>query len=115
MAVIVTHNQATNTLEFRCQTAEDNHVAEYLNKLVGDARAYASAADSGTVAKSGLTGIAFIRKAQEDKIEALTKQAEIWEERSRDWSMQWDIRDLNAQRARQAREEVRKLAQELGL
>ena len=55
-----------------------------------------------------------LRKAQQEKSELLAKAAENWETRSRDWSMSPEIRELNADRARKAREEIRKLAVELG-
>jgi hypothetical protein len=112
MAVKVVKDDST--IKFYPETSADHGLSDYLCQLVNDARAYALAADSGTVAKAGLTGIAIIRKETEAKIEALTKAAETWEERSRDWSLIKDIRDLNAQRAREAREEARKLSTELG-
>lgn len=55
-----------------------------------------------------------LRKAQAEKAELLSKAAETWETRSRDWSLSKEIRDLSADRARKAREEARKLATELG-
>lgn len=55
-----------------------------------------------------------LRKAQQEKAELLVKAAEVWETRSRDWSLSKEIRDLNADRARKATEESRRLMAELG-
>jgi hypothetical protein len=67
------------------------------------------------VAKAKLGGTVLdLRKAQAEKSELLQKQAAVWEERSRDWGLSKEIRDLNADRARAAREEARRITAELG-
>jgi hypothetical protein len=94
--------------------AGDEGLADYLCTLVREAKRLGESADPGVLAKSGLTGIAFIRHAQESKIAALEAQAEVWSSRADDWSLAKDIRDLNGARASRARAEARAIRDELG-
>jgi hypothetical protein len=103
-----------NTLKFYPESTADNDTAEFLSKLVNDAKALVKSADPATVAKSGLTGTAFIRRAQEEKIRVLKSIVDREDERSRDWSTSTEIRSIAKARADAARDEIRKLAQELG-
>ena len=106
MAVKVTLNKSTDTLEFRPETEADNDVANYLCGLVQSAKRVVKSADDGTVAKSGITGMALVRQAHQEKMDLLRSQAETWEGRAQDWSLQKDVRDVNADRARSARREL---------
>lgn len=56
-----------------------------------------------------------VRELQSEKYTLLLKSADSWESASRDASVTWEIRQLHAQRAREAREQARQLAAELGL
>jgi hypothetical protein len=103
-----------NTIKFYPEGAGDNDLAHYLNGLVNEARTLAGSADPGTLAKSGITGIALLRKAREEKIQVLKDLADREEEKSRDWSLLWDLRQLANQRAYAAKEEIRQLTAELG-
>ena len=115
MAVTVTLNESSNTLEFHAGNgADDKEIAGYLCKLVQDNRTV-SKSRGALAAKVKLADTVLnLRKAQQEKMELLAKAAETWEERSRDWSLSPEIRSLNSDRARKAREECRKIAVELG-
>lgn len=102
-----------NTIKFFPESPADNDVADYLCKLVNDAKAVVKSADPGTVAKSGIGGIALIRKAQEERLQVLKGIADREEAKSRDWSLAWEIRQLANQRAYAAKEEARRIATEL--
>lgn len=56
-----------------------------------------------------------VRELTTEKMGLLLKAADSWEEKSRDWSLTTEIRQINADRARQARSEAAELAKELGL
>ena len=56
-----------------------------------------------------------VRELSTEKMTLLLKSAEAWESASQDTSVTWEIRQLNADRARQARSEAATLAKELGL
>ena len=98
MAVRVTLNKASNTLEFRPETAEDSTVADYLSGLVNQSKA--------NVAKSA--GPASFNRAKAD---LLINQAEAWEKKAHDgtYNLAKDVQDYYSSKAREAR----KLAKEL--
>jgi hypothetical protein len=109
MAVKVTLNKGTHTLEFRPETAEDGDVAEYLCRLVREAKAVVGSADPGTVAKSGIGGFALLRKEQDERIQVLKGIIDREDEKSRRWDLSSEIRQIAAQRAHAAREELHAL------
>lgn len=111
MAVKVTKDG--NTIKFY-PDAGDSDLAHYLNGLVNEARSLTATADPGTLAKSGLTGVAYVRKAQEEKIQALKELADREENKSLDWNLNYDLRRLANQRHYAAKEEIRQLTAELG-
>jgi hypothetical protein len=72
-------------------------------------------ADRVTVAKVYLADrVLKVRELQSEKVGLLLKAAEAAEEKSRDWSLSWELRQIHAAKAGAAREEARKLAGELG-
>src|SRR5690349_18369020 len=94
--------------EFKSHGPESDGFAEYMGKLFDQANS-PGAAKAVLLAKAQLGGTVLdLRKAQAEKAELLERQAVVWEERSRDWGLSKEIRDLNAERARAAREEARK-------
>lgn len=100
--------------EFKSHGPESDGFADYLSKMFEQVN-NPGPAKAALLAKAQLGGTVLdLRKAQAEKVELLEKQAAVWEERGRDWSLNKDIRDLYADRARAAREESRKIAQELG-
>lgn len=100
--------------EFKSHGPESDGFADYLSKMFNQCND-PDATRATLLAKARLGGTVLdLRKAQQEKAELLEKQAEVWEERSRDWSLVKDIRDINADRARQAREESRRITAELG-
>jgi len=113
MAVQVTLNKSTDTLEFRPETPADNDVADYLCRLVKQAKAIVGSADPATVAKAGVGEIGLVRHAQEERLQVLKGIADREESRSRDWSLTWEIRQLANQRAYAAKEEARRISAEL--
>ena len=56
-----------------------------------------------------------VRELQSEKYTLLLKSADQWDERSRDTALSLELRQIEAQRAREAREQARLLASELGL
>jgi hypothetical protein len=56
-----------------------------------------------------------VRALQSEKYELLLKSADSWESASRNASTTWEVRQIHADRARQARSEAAELAKELGL
>jgi hypothetical protein len=96
MAVRVTLNKSTNTLEFRPETAEDGSVADYLSGLVNQAK--------GNLSKSGPASL------QKAKADLLIKQAEASEAKARDVSTSVEIRDYHEAKAREARKLAKELA-----
>ena len=109
MAVKVTLNTSTNTLEFRPETPADNDVANYLCKLVRDAKAIVGNADPATVAKSRVGEIGLVAKAHQERIQALKGIIQKEEARSRQWELTYEIRQVASLRAHAAREELHAL------
>jgi hypothetical protein len=73
-------------------------------------------ADSVTAAKVRLADhVLKVRELQTEKVGLLLKAADAAEEKSLDWSLSPEIRQIHAAKARAARDEARKLASELGL
>jgi hypothetical protein len=89
MAVKVTLNKSTNTLEFR-PDAGDESIASYLSDLVNGAK------KNGLSKSSGAAGL-------------LLKQAAEWEERSRSTTLSPDVKAYLAQKARDARAQAEQL------
>jgi hypothetical protein len=56
-----------------------------------------------------------VRELSTEKMTLLLKSADSWDQASRDTSMTWELRRLNAERARHARAQAGELAKELGL
>lgn len=56
-----------------------------------------------------------VRELQSEKYTLLLKSADHWDERSRSTTLSPELRQIEAQRAREAREQARQLAAELGL
>lgn len=90
------------------------YLGGYLGKVLYDLN-NPGGTQAALLAKARLGGTVLdLRKAQAEKAELLAKQAEAWEERSRDTSLSQEIKTLNADRARKAREEARRITAELG-
>jgi len=115
MSVRVEWNEASNTLEFHTGNGEhDSEIAHYLNGLVRDNRTVKKS-QGALAAKVRLADTVIkARAAQEEKVRALESQAAAWTEKSLDWSQSHELRQLLAERARQAREEARRITAELG-
>jgi hypothetical protein len=54
-------------------------------------------------------------RLKSEKYQLLSRAADAWDEKSRDWSLAKDVRDAYAARARKARAEAGELAKELGI
>jgi hypothetical protein len=112
MIMAVAVKMVDGVIEFRPDSGDEG-LANYLCTLVQEAKRLGESASPGVLAKSGLTGIAFIRAGQEEKIRALEAQAEVWSERSMDTGLAKELRDLNGARASKARAEARAIRDEL--
>ena len=114
MAITVTHNQATNLLEFKSGgVGNDDEIAAWLSKLVNDSRTVAKSTGSLAAKVRLADAVLKERRLLKAKADALLDQAAVWDERSRNWSLTKEIRDLNADRARSARDEAEKIRAEL--
>jgi hypothetical protein len=90
MAVKVTLNKSTNTLEFRPETGDDNSIATYLSDLVNGAK------KNGLSKSQGAAGL-------------LLKQAAEWDERSRSTNLSPEVRAYLAQKAADAKAQAEQL------
>jgi hypothetical protein len=91
MAVKVTLNKSTNTLEFRPETAADNPVADYLAGLVTQAKGQVSKSASGSL----------------DRVKAslLRNQAAEWDRKAHEgrWTLAKDMIEYYEAKAQEAR------------
>lgn len=70
---------------------------------------------STTAAKAHLGGLVLKqRELMAEKIGLLAKAADAVDEKSRDWGLSTEIRDMHAAKAAAAKEEIRRLSAELG-